>query len=338
MSVIELAKRLIDIPSVTGQEGELGAYLIDWLERENFRVIPQEFSPGRINIFADAGGPVEVVLCTHLDTVPPILPIDEDDDFIYGRGACDAKGSLAAMLTAGRMLKSEGWVRFGFLFVVGEETDSRGAKAAHPLNPGSRFIIIGEPTGNKLALGHLGVLNLRLSARGRAAHSAFPHLGDSAIDRLLDALQSIRKLDLGEDPILGQSSLNIGLIEGGTAANIISPQARASLLIRCAIPARDILDRIHKAIGGHVALEVLSETDPLDLSHRSGYKTTILPFGTDAPYLKSFGRRYLLGPGSPEDAHTDRECVHKRALAEAVDLYRRLVRELAAEPIEENLR
>jgi acetylornithine deacetylase len=336
MDVIELAKRLIAIPSVTGEEGEIGEYLTHWLEQESFQVERQEFEPGRANIFASSGEPVEVVFCTHLDTVPPILPIGEDDDFVYGRGACDAKGPLAAMLAAGRSLKSEGFFRFGFLFVVGEETDSRGAKAAESLNPGSRFILIGEPTGNKLAAGHQGVLNFRLTTRGRAAHSAFPHLGESAVDRLLDVLQSIRLLDLGTDPILEKSSLNIGLIEGGTAANVIAPRAEASILIRCAIPAREILDRVRSVIDGRAALEILSETDPLRFSLRSGYETTTLPFGTDAPYLGAFGRRFLLGPGSPEDAHTDHERIGKRGLEEAVRLYRRLVRELTAEPATEN--
>jgi acetylornithine deacetylase len=332
MNVIEWAERLIHIPSVIGQEGALEAFLDDALRRSGFRVERQEFEPGRANLFASAGEPIDVVFCSHMDTVPPFFESRREGEFLYGRGACDAKGSIAAMLTAGLALRDEGFVRFGFLFVAGEETDSRGAKAAAALNSKSRFIIIGEPTGNRLAAGHHGVLNLRLAVRGRSAHSAFPHLGDSAIHRLLDVLDSIRSVDLGEDPILGKSSLNIGLIEGGTAANVLAPSGQASLLVRCAIRAEVILDRLKGAIAGRASLEVLSETDPQKLGTRPGFQTTVLPFGSDAPYLGVFGERFLLGPGDPEEAHTEHERVGIKDLEEAAIIYRKLARELAEEP------
>jgi acetylornithine deacetylase len=335
MNVIEWAERLIDIPSVTGQESALEVFLNDVLRRSGFRVVRQEFEPGRANLFATAGDPIDVVFCTHMDTVPPFFGSSRKGEFLDGRGACDAKGSMAAMLAAGLALRDEGFVRFGFLFVAGEETDSRGAKAAAALRPKSRFIMIGEPTGNRLAAGHQGVLNFRLVVRGRSAHSAFPHLGDSAIHRLLDVLDSIRAVDLGEDPILGKSSLNIGLIEGGTAANVLAPSGQASLLVRCAIRAEVILDRLMGAIAGRASVEVLSKTDPQKLGTRPGFQTTVLPFGSDAPYLGVFGERFLLGPGAPEDAHTEHERVGIKDLEEAVLIYRKLARSLAEEPAAE---
>ncbi len=331
MDVIQLTRRLIDIPSVTGGEGVVADFTADWLKAEGFRVVRQEVEPGRANIFASAGGPVEVVLCSHLDTVPNPFPSAEDDTYVRGRGACDAKGPVAAMMVAGRALRAEGFLRFGFLFVVGEETDSCGAKAAVSLNPGSRFIVIGEPTGNKLALGHKGILFLRLKTKGRAAHSAFPHLGESAIERLLDVLGDIRAVEWPVDPLLGSSTVNIGRIGGGTADNVIAPEAWATIVIRCAVPVRTVRDLVVRAVAGRASAEI-EEAPPVHFSRRPGYETTILPFGSDAPYLGMFGEQFMLGPGDPEDAHTEGEKVAKQALAEAAELYRKLVRELAEEP------
>ncbi|MCX6565398.1 MAG: M20/M25/M40 family metallo-hydrolase [Candidatus Aminicenantes bacterium] len=333
MDVIQLTRRLIDIPSVTGGEGAVADFTADWLKAEGFRVVRQEVEPGRANVFASAGAPVEVVLCSHLDTVPDPFPSGEDDAEVRGRGACDAKGSVAAMMAAGRALRAEGFQRFGLLFVVGEETDSRGAKAAASLNPGSRFIVIGEPTGNKMALGHKGVLSLLLKTKGRAAHSAFPHLGESAIDRLLDILQEIRAIEWEEDPVLGSSTINIGRIEGGTAANVIAAEAAASVMIRFAISSRAVLTRVYQTVAGRASYEILSENSPVYFGLRPGYETAILPFGSDAPYLEGFGERFMLGPGEPEDAHTEGEKVAKQSLEDAVALYRKLVRELAEEPV-----
>jgi len=328
MDVIELTRRLIDIPSPTGREGEAAGFSADWLKDEGFEVVRQEVEPGRPNIFASAGGPSEIVLCTHLDTVPNPAVRGEDASHLYGRGACDAKGAQAAMMTAGRDLRRDGFRRFGLLFVVGEETDSCGAKAAGALKVGSRSIIIGEPTGNRLALGHKGVLSLRLETRGRAAHSAFPHLGESAIDRLLDVLADMRRIDWPADRVLGKTTLNIGRIEGGTADNVFAPSARASVMIRCAVPASTVRELVIAAVAGRASLEI-SESDPIHFSRRPGYETTVLPFGSDAPYLEAFGERLMLGPGDPEDAHTEGEKIAKKSLTEAAGLYVRLVRDMA---------
>ncbi len=328
MDVIDLTGRLIDIPSPTGEEKAIGEFVSLWLKTEGFEIVQQEIEPGRFNILAGSGAPLDVVLCTHLDTVPNPAERGEDTDFVCGRGSSDAKGPMAAMMIAARDLRREGVRGFGLLFVSGEETDSLGAREAAALKIGSRAVVIGEPTGNRMASGHKGVLTLRLTASGKAAHSAFPHRGESAIERLLDALAAIRKIDLGEDPVLGKSTLNIGRIEGGVADNVIAPEAWATVMIRCALPFRILFERIRTAAGSGIRYERTTATDPVKLALRPGYETTVLPFGSDAPYLEDFGERFMIGPGEPEEAHTEREKVGKKALIEAVGIYRRLVTEL----------
>ncbi len=332
MDVIQLTRRLIDIPSVTESEIAIAEFITGRLAADGFCVQRQELGGGRANIFASAGGPTNVILCSHMDTVPPFFPCREDAEYLFGRGACDTKGCIAAMISAGISLRAAGFDRFGFLFVAGEETDSCGARAAVSLNPGSRFLIIGEPTGNKLALAHKGVLLLKVKTRGVAAHSAFPHLGESAVHRLLDVLQSIRAIAWEVDPTLGASFINIGRIEGGAEANVIAAEASARIMIRCAVPASRVLERVLEAIGERAVCEVVSKADPFRFGSRPGYETTVLPFGTDAPHLTGFGETFLIGPGRPEDAHTDGEKVAKRALVSAVEIYRKLVLDLASEP------
>lgn len=331
MDVVQWARRLIDIPSVTGSEKAIVEYLAGRLAAEGFGVEKQELGGGRANLTALAGGTPETVLCTHLDTVPPFFPSREDDEFLYGRGACDAKGAAAAMLSAGFALRADGFDRFGFLFVVGEETDSAGAKAA-VLRPGSRFLIIGEPTGNKLALAHKGILLLNVETRGRTAHSAFPHLGESAVNRLIEVLVSILGIEGESDPELGTSSVNIGRIEGGTEANTIAAAASARIMIRCAVPSDRVFERVREAIGGRASCEVLSKTDPFRFAVRPGYETIVAPFGSDAPHLPGYAETFLIGPGNPENAHTDEERAAKSDLAAAADIYRRLVLDLAGAP------
>jgi acetylornithine deacetylase len=332
MDVIQLTRRLIDIPSETGSEIAIAEYLAGRLAMDGFRVERQELGGGRANIFASAGGQAEVILCSHLDTVSPYFPCREDEAFLYGRGACDAKGAVAAMVAAGVELRAGGFDRFGLLFVAGEETDSQGAKAAATIKRGSRFLIIGEPTANKLALAHKGILLLKVTTRGLAAHSAFPHLGESAVDRLIDVLLAIREIEWEIDSELGGSSINIGRIEGGTEANVIAAEASARIMVRCAIPAGRVLDRILEAVGDGAACEILSKTDPFRFGLRPGYETTVSPFGSDAPHLSGYGETFMIGPGRPEDAHTEGEKVAKRDLSAAADIYRMLVRELAGEP------
>jgi acetylornithine deacetylase len=328
VDLFDLAKELINIPSLSGDEGELGDFLSGRLKSYGLVVAEQVVEGRRKNIWATPGIPPRVVLCTHLDTVPPFFGASEDERFLYGRGACDAKGILAAMIQAALELRGEGPFAWGLLFLAGEETDNAGAKKANALQARSEYIIVGEPTENKLGRGHKGFLGLKIMARGKRAHSACPGLGQSAIDGLLDALHRIRALEFEEDPLMGDTTLNIGRIEGGVAANVVADEAWAEVSLRNALPCPTVLDKIKAAAGPTVEVEVFSVSEPQALFTLPGFETAVLSFGTDVPYLQGFGRPLLLGPGSIRDAHSDGERIEKSQLRDSVEIYKTLVKKL----------
>jgi acetylornithine deacetylase len=329
--LFELAKSLVDIPSVTGEEAALADFLCALLAEERFDVRSQDVEPGRRNLMAVLADNPAVILCTHMDTVPDWVAAGEDDVHLYGRGACDAKGIMASMIVAAGELRDEGLKDIGLLFLVGEETDSVGAKKANLMGPGSRFIIVGEPTGNKLATAHKGVLTLTLKAGGKTAHSAYPERGESAILKLLDVLSDIRKLDFGRDAVLGPTVMNVGRINGGTASNVIPGAAEAVLSYRTGVSPDLVLSGIRSATAGRADIAVGTKSQPQVLFTLTGFPSELMPYGTDIPYLTAFGRPLLLGPGSVLDAHVENERVEKKQLEEAVAIYKRLVRRLIEE-------
>lgn len=324
MNLIALTRALIDIESVTGNERAVGDFLFEYLSRLG-TVERMPVEGDRFNLFASWGEP-EVVLSTHIDTVPPFFPSSEDDDFVHGRGACDTKGTLASMIKAIETLLSQGASGFGLLLVVGEETDSLGAQVANRQPRGSRFLINGEPTENRLALGSKGALYLRIDASGRMAHSAYPELGESAIDGLLEALVRLRAVPLPADPVLGETTLNVGTISGGRASNVIADQARAEVLIRTVGDTGELRRAIREALVGLQVME--RETRAMRLGSLPGFATTAVKYTTDIPRLEAWGEPFLLGPGSIHLAHTPEERVPKRELEEAVGLYCEMVRRL----------
>lgn len=319
---IGLARELVRIDSTTGQEGEVGAYLAAQLERLGYAVTRQEVSPGRLNVFA-VREPPAVVLSTHMDTVPPSLPLHEDDTHLHGRGSCDAKGIAAAQVAAAERLAARGEGRVGLLFVVGEELNADGAKAAAALEPKGRYLINGEPTDNRMARGHKGMVRLDVIGCGKAAHSAYPEAGESAIEALLDALQRIRALELPTDPTLGACTLNIGTLAGGVAPNVIPAHAKAHLMYRTVAEPEPLLAAIRRAAGERVELAVVHQAPAVHLRVLPGFETTVVRFGTDLPFLEPWGERFLMGPGSIHVAHTDHERVAKAELEQAVGLYER---------------
>jgi acetylornithine deacetylase len=333
MDLFALTRALIDIDSTTGREAGIGELLARHLgelaERTGGRVERMAVDPGRFNLFAAWGEPV-VVLSTHMDAVPPFFPSGEDAEHLHGRGACDAKGIAAAMIAALSSLLAEGGSDFGLLLVVGEETDSLGARVANDNPRGSRFLVNGEPTDNRLALGSKGALYLEVVAEGRAAHSAYPELGASAVDRLLDALARLRAVPLPDDPVLGETTLNIGILEGGRARNVIADHARAEVLVRTVSDTLVLRDRLLAALTGVAGVRVAgtSETPAVRLGALPGFETTVVKFTTDVPRLTRWGEPYLLGPGSIHVAHTPGERIAKAELTRAVELYRQLVRQL----------
>jgi len=329
MRLFELTRLLIDIPSVTGEEAPCAEYLHRFLVERAYRVELQPVSDGRFNVFACHGTP-RVVLSTHMDTVPPFFCAHEDEEFIYGRGACDAKGIIASQVMAAERLRTEGVENFGLLFVVGEETVSDGAQVANLAPQGSTYIINGEPTDNKLALGTKGVLRVDLRAKGRMAHSAYPHLGESAIEKLLDVLNDLRSLSLPQDSTLGPSTLNIGVISGGRAANVVPDEAQAQVLIRTVNGSEALRHRIQSLLKGRCEFEFVRDTPALRMEKVDGFETDVFAFTTDLPSLTRWGQPFLIGPGSITVAHTGDERVRKNDLVRAVDLYCRLVHELTS--------
>ncbi|MCA1593895.1 MAG: M20/M25/M40 family metallo-hydrolase [Acidobacteria bacterium] len=330
MNLFELTRRLIDIPSTSGEEGEVGRFLVSHLEGRGFTVETQEIAPGRANVIATFGASPRVVLSTHMDTVPPATPSSEDDAHIRGRGACDAKGIIAAQIAAAERLRAEGVTQLGLLFTVDEELGSLGARAAngHTLARECLYLINGEPTDNKLSGGSKGSLRVRLSAGGRAAHSAYPEHGDSAIEKLLDVLGDVRACAWPSDDFFGATTCNIGTLSGGTRPNVIPAEAQAELQIRLVTASSLIKDVLERAVAGRARVEYLSVAEPLRMHAVEGFEQCVVRFTTDIPYLSNWGTPLLLGPGSILDAHTEHETVTKHELTEAVELYTRMVRSL----------
>jgi acetylornithine deacetylase len=332
MNLTELTGELINIPSVTGGEAEVGRFLNSYLKSLGYAVEMQEVAWGCANVIATTAAPPRVVFSTHMDTVPPQMAAREDEEFIYGRGACDAKGIMAAQIVAAEKLRAEGVESIGLLFLVDEETGSQGARAAnaHALASSCRYLINGEPTDNKLAVASKGSLRLSLETVGRAAHSAYPEHGDSAIERLLDVLADIRAAAWPTTESFGETTCNIGTIQGGTRTNVIPAEARADLHFRLVTPSTLVKEQLESLVGGRARIQYLSLTEPVRMMEVEGFESCVVRFTTDIPHLSNWGVPLLLGPGSILDAHTDHERVGKLELKEAVDLYVRLARTLLA--------
>ncbi len=332
MDLFELTRALVDIESVTNDEAAAGEFLFRHLSplaaKYRGHVERMQVEAQRFNVFASWGKPV-VTLSTHMDTVPPFLASREDDEFLWGRGACDAKGIIAAMICAVEKLLNEGISDLGLLFVVGEERNSAGARVAAKTPRGSRYLINGEPTENKLCVGSKGALRFELLANGRMAHSGYPELGRSAIDALLDVLQDIRRLALPEDSLLGKSTLNIGTISGGRAPNVVADEARAELMFRLVGDAAPVREAVQKAVAGRVEVREVLHTPVFHFSAFDGLPTTVVAFTTDVPTLhETWGTPFLIGPGSIHVAHTAEERIAKRELRDAVPIYASMVRRL----------
>jgi acetylornithine deacetylase len=332
MDLFELTRALVDIESVTGNEGPVGDYLFAHLSSlaaaYDGRVERMDVEPGRFNVFAHWGDP-RVTLSTHMDTVPPPLPWREDDQFVHGRGSCDAKGIIAAMISAAERLLKAGTRGFGVLFVVGEERNSAGAMVAARNSRGSRYLINGEPTDNRLVLGSKGALRFEIVAHGRMAHSAYPELGHSAIHSLLDALEHIRRIPLPKDPLLGSTTLNVGTIAGGRAPNVVADFAQAEILFRIVGDPEPLRIAVAEAVRGRAEVREVICIPAVRLAAIDGFETSVVSFATDIPAFNgSWGEPCLIGPGSIHVAHTDQERVAKRELTEAVGVYERLVTRL----------
>jgi acetylornithine deacetylase len=335
---IRLTRELVEIDSTTYHEGAVGDFLAEFLARRGWAVektaVPQPAESGthgqRWNVYAGAEGKTpDLVFSTHLDTVPPYIPFSEDEEFMYGRGVSDAKGIVAAQVAAAEVLRTAGF-RIGLLFVSGEERDSAGAEVANNAPRGSRFLINGEPTDNRIALASKGALRAIVRSTGRMAHSAYPELGDSAVHKLVEALARLLALPLPEVEDIGPSTMNIGLIHGGRAPNVIADHAEAQVMVRLVSDSAPLRAAMLEATAGLAELDFTLEIPFVRLRAVEGLPTMVAKFTTDIPRLSNWGEPLLLGPGSIHVAHTPHERLAKRELLEAVELYIKVAKQLLA--------
>ncbi|GAC1660097.1 MAG: M20 family metallopeptidase [Acidobacteriaceae bacterium] len=326
---VAFTRQLVDIESVTGNEGPVAELLASKLLEMAYTVerIPCELD--RFNVYAvpKGGKKPDVVFSTHIDTVPPYMPSSEDAQNIYGRGSCDAKGIVAAQIAAVEQLRVSD-ENAALLFLVGEERDSLGARVANQHSPGSRFLINGEPTDNRIAVASKGALRVELIADGKMAHSAYPELGESAIEKLVRALGMLLEMSLPHKRDVGPCTMNIGLIEGGRAPNVIPDRAKAELLFRLVDDSAALREQISEAVRGLARPEFTVEIPFVRLRTVPGIQTMIAAFTTDIPALTNWGEPILLGPGSIHVAHTPHEFLAKRELFECIDLYVRTAKRL----------
>ena len=330
MNIFELTTSLMNIPSTSGEEGAVGFWLRDHLQSLGWTIELQKVSDTQNNVIAWLNDTPRAWFSTHIDTVPPFIPPTEDDEKIYGRGACDAKGIIASQIMAAEELRKEGIEDIGLLYTVEEETSSTGARAAnkHPLAAKCEYLINGEPTDNDLAIGSKGTFRLKIKTKGKAAHSAYPEMGDSAIEKLLDILEDVRHTKFPDDEFFGETTVNVGTIEGGVALNVISPAAEAGLAVRLTTPREPIEKALESLLRDRGEIEVLSCSEPVKMLPVEGFKQKVVRFTTDIPYLTSWGQPLLLGPGSILVAHTKDEYVLKKDLETAVVLYHDLAKKL----------
>ena len=329
MDLIGFTRQLVDIESITGNEARVGEFLWAELSKLGYNAHKMPVEGARFNVYAmspEQPKP-EIVFSTHMDTVPPFIPSSEDDKRIYGRGACDAKGIIAAQVAAAERLRSER-MHVGLLFLVGEEKDSQGARVANQQSPGCKFLINGEPTDNRIAIASKGSLRAEVIARGRMAHSAYPELGESAIEKLLEALDRLRAMKLPVAEGIGPCTMNIGIIEGGRAPNVIPDLAQAQLLYRLVGPAEQLRRDVEKAVAGLAEVNFTLEIPFMRFRTVSSLPTMVAAFTTDIPALSNWGEPLLIGPGSIHVAHTERELIDKKELHEAVDLYCSIAKQL----------
>jgi acetylornithine deacetylase len=340
---LELARQLIDIESTTGNEGEVAAFLANYLRGRGYSVLEQPLETirlkpdaaddgaasafrrtvPRINVIAAVGEP-ELVFSTHFDCVPPYFPSRVEDGMLYGRGACDAKGILAAQVAAAERLRAKGETRVGLVFVAGEERGSDGARAANRIASKTRFLINGEPTELRLGAATRGCYRVRLTATGKAAHSGYPELGESAIEKLIDCLMSLRSAAWPSDPLLGTTHYTVGLISGGVAPNVIPPNAEAEVFFRTVGDHAPVRETLRAALAERVEVQEILELPAVRMHTVPGFETAVFSYFSDVPFLSNWGTPLLLGPGSIHVAHTDREHIALDELARAVDVYEAL--------------
>lgn len=326
--MIDLLKDLMNISSISGNEATVGHFLVKLFQDCGYLTTTQPVEDNNFNVLATCGAQTKVLLCTHMDTVAPFIPFSYENGIVYGRGACDAKGQIVAMFEALERLRAEDIRNVGLLIVVGEETNSGGAKKAAKLSVGSEYVIVGEPTDNKLAIGQKGVMVFKLTAYGSGGHSSLPELGESAVHKLLNVTSRWIHDEWGEDPVLGKSLVNIGMFNGGVGMNVLAPEATAEGIFRVAVSVDEILNKMKATLPDDIELEIKSISGPQRMVEIPGFETKVVGFGTDAAHLRPLGDIVLYGPGSITVAHRDDEQIRVKDMQRAVYDYMRIVKYL----------
>lgn len=332
MDIFQFTRELMETESTSWHEGAAGRWLRDYLADAGFEVTTQTVTDDRVNVYARLGEPV-VTLSSHMDTVPPFIGFTEDEQNIYGRGACDAKGVIAAQVFAAKRLKDEGLSNIGLLYVVGEEDGSDGANVANSIPNSNKFLINGEPTESRQAIATKGALRVVIEAKGRTAHSAYPELGESAIEKLLDILNDIRRTNWPANAELGPTTYNIGTITGGRRPNVVADFAASELMFRTITQPDELYEMIVEVVGGRAEVKRGFSLPPIHTHTVKGIDipTSVVRFGTDIPCLTNWGTPMLFGPGSIHDAHTAHEYIRKQDMLNAVDTYAQMTRTLLME-------
>ncbi|MCF7802770.1 MAG: M20/M25/M40 family metallo-hydrolase [Candidatus Marinimicrobia bacterium] len=328
MDVIDLARDFIRIESISENEAPFAGYLQSFFDGHGWETERTQITDDRWNLLTKPSRDAEpeIYFCSHLDTVAPFVEFSEDDDYLYGRGACDTKGVIAAMIGAAFQLVHSGTDNIGFLFTVGEEIDSIGAKVENENPPdGVEYLIVGEPTENRLVAGQKGIYIVEITAEGKSAHSAYPELGDSAVEKLLNILERLRETTLPSHPELGDTTVNISNLYGGDRYNVIPNEAGASLLFRVSTSLANVKTIVRNAVNGEGTVKEISQCEPQQMMNIPGYENEIVAFSTDIPFLGNWGTPLLLGPGSIHDAHTQEEKIEKSEILEAVEKYMDIV-------------
>ncbi|MBK8312477.1 MAG: M20/M25/M40 family metallo-hydrolase [Acidobacteria bacterium] len=327
MNIFQFTRELMETESTTWNEGAAGRWLGDYLADAGFEVTTQQVTDDRVNVYARLGDPV-VTFSSHMDTVPPFIGFTEDDEKIHGRGACDAKGVIAAQVFAAHKLKEEGLNNIGLLYVVGEEDGSDGAKVANSIPNNSRYLINGEPTESCQAIATKGALRVIIEARGKLAHSAYPELGESAIEKLIDILNDLRHYDWPVNAELGPTTFNIGTITGGRKPNVVADYAASEVMLRTITDPGELFEIVRSIVGQRAEITHGFSIPPVHTHTVKGLDipTSVVRFGTDIPCLTNWGTPVLYGPGSILDAHTSHEFIRKRDLLDAVETYAKIAR------------
>lgn len=317
--------------STSGSENELAMYISDKYKPKNANSEIQVTDNGRLNIFFSYGEP-KIIFCSHLDTVPPYFQPQKNGDIISGRGSCDAKGQIAYLFEAFKQLKSEGHTNIGMLMVSGEEDGSQGAIRANKDLIDCNYIIIGEPTENKLIKASKGNLLVKVNFKGKSCHSGYPQNGDSAVEHMISFFNRLNSIDFPEDTVLGKTTYNIGKVESSNAHNVVSNSAECKIFFRTTFATNEILKKkLNEIKYNNIEFEFIYGDEPLNFYTIDGFKTDVVSFGTDAPAFTNVKNKILYGPGSILDAHTDKEYVKIEGLHTAVEdvklIYKKIINE-----------